>query len=132
VAKKPRKAEKDIPPEFELPELLRMAQTNAIAKMKPSPNEQDDKLLPNLKAFLTPFAMPDPHHKGDGNPKTVLRESIVLVSFDRRAGVYKVNLSDKLLGLGGSAMSISLCSCLSDVEVLLANGAFIWSSRDDY
>jgi len=118
--------------EFELPPLLMSAVMAAREKLKPAPNEQDQARLPNLLAYLTPFAMPDPKHTGEADAKMVLRESIALISFDRRTGSWKITLSDKLIGAGGSVACQSLSTCLQDVELLLANGAFPWAAREDY
>lgn len=118
--------------DFELPPLLASAVMAAKEKLKPAPNDADESKLPNLLAYLTPFAMPDPRHKGDAEAKIVLRESIALVSFDRRTGNWKVTLSDKLIGAGGSVACQSLSTCLQDVELLLSNGAFPWAAREDY
>lgn len=102
-----------------------------MLKQKPNQDEIDTTPLPNLLAFLTPFAMPDNRHKGDGNPKTVLREAMVLISFDRRAGMWSLNLTDKQLGMGGRIQCKTLAGCLTDCEMLLANNAFPWGSKED-
>ena len=120
------------PFEFTLPELLASAQASAQAKMKPQANPEDDERLPKLISFLTPLAMPDPHHKGPGNPKTILRESMLLISFDKRQGMWKVNLSDNALGLGGAVYCSVLGAALDTVETMLRNGTFPWAAKESY
>ncbi len=128
---KPRRKQKDDIEPFELPALLEAARMQAMAKQKPTQEEVDTTPFPNLVSFLTPFAMPDNRHKGDGQPRTVLRDALLLISFDRRAGMWKVNLTDKQLGMGGSVQSKRLETALHDVEMLLANGAFPWGAKED-
>jgi hypothetical protein len=125
--KRPRK-KNDV--EFELPALLQKAQEAAIQKMKPAPHERDDKELPHLVDFLTPFAMPDPKHKGEGEPKTIIREALLLITFDRREGCYKVSLSDKQTAVGGSCIVQGLSTALADLEKKLGDGTFPWSARE--
>jgi hypothetical protein len=114
---------------LELPEHLADAIEHAKKLIVPYPQGDEEIKLPNLFRWLTPMLVPDPKWNGQGKQKRVLREPLLLLSFDRRAGSWKVTLSDSTLNLGGSCVVHSLLDAFIDVEHLMANNKFPWSEK---
>jgi len=127
MASKPAKEKPTVNPD--LPEMLVQAMEGARKLCVPFPTEEEEAEIPNLFGFLSPAIVSDPRYKGDGKPPRVLREPLMLISWDRRGGCWKVSLSDKVLNLGGSVGSGQLLRCLLVAEADLRSGSFRWSER---
>jgi hypothetical protein len=113
----------------DMPDLIRRALDSAVNKLKPQPNQEDDQKLPLLVEFLTPYGMPDPSAKKPEEAKDVIREALLMLSFDFRSGAWKVSVSDKMNALGGSMIVTSLSTAFLELERAFKTGSFEWSAK---
>jgi hypothetical protein len=127
MASKPKKDPHANPPD--LPEMLATVIENARSVLLPVAELQGDIELSTLFGFLSPMVIKDPRYRGDGKAPRVLREPLLLTSWDRRAGRWKCSLTDKVLNVSGSCLVSSLCGSLMDLDTELRNGSFQWSER---
>jgi hypothetical protein len=123
------KPENKAPINPDLPTLLVGAVSQAANVALPYPNEQEEAEIPNLFQFLSPMVVSDPRYKGDGKAPRVMREPLMLTSWDRRAGCWRVSLSDKVFNLAGSLGVGGLLAAMLDVERAMAAGKFPWSQK---
>lgn len=62
----------------------------------PEPSAEEREKVPQTLAFLAPEVIPDPDHRGESKAKKVLREPLLMISWDRAAGRWKWAISDKV------------------------------------
>jgi hypothetical protein len=108
--------------------LLERAKAEAAAGKVPTPHQEEKEQIPMLLELLTPSEWPDPNHKGS-EPRLIWREPLLLISWDKRAAAWKVNLSDSVLEVSGGCLASSLLTALIDAERALGNGGWSWSER---
>jgi len=113
----------------DLPDSLARVMESARAGAVPYPSIEEESMVPELFKWLTPMIVTDPRYKGEGKPPKALREPLLMISWDRRSGVWKASISDKVLNLSGSAGLKSLATALVDVEEHLRSGTFVWGQR---
>jgi len=113
----------------DLPLELATVMESARAGAVPYPSLEEEASVPLLFKWLTPMIVTDPRYKGDGKAPKALREPLLMVSWDRRAGVWKASISDKVLNLSGSGYLKSLATALVDVEAHLRDASFTWGQR---
>jgi hypothetical protein len=113
----------------DLPAILIGAVEHAEGILLPFPSEQEEKELPTLFQFMTPMVVNDPRYRGQGKTPRVLREPLLLLSWDRRQGAWKVSLSDKIFNLAGSVTCSTLIGALLDTEASLRSNAFPWAQK---
>lgn len=113
----------------DLPEMLMAATEQAANILLPHISEEETEQIPTLFQFMTPMVVNDPRYKGDGKPPRVLREPLLMISWDKRLGAFKVNLSDKIFNLAGSISVQTLLGALLDTETSLRSNLFPWSQK---
>jgi hypothetical protein len=113
----------------EVPAVVQRAIDVALASSFPKPSEQEQELLPNLLELLSPTFLADPRWKGQGEPKRVLREPLLMLSWDRMGGAWKVAYGDRVYELSGAVLVPSLVTCLVDAERLLSEGRFPFKQK---
>jgi len=125
VSKKNGQREK--PP---IPEALQELLDRAKGQQAPRANKQDQEALGTLRELLMPIKIEDPNHRGEGTPKLVWREPLLMISFDRSMGAFKVALGDKLFKLTTSCLSESLGEALVALETAIKNRTAVVRERD--
>lgn len=113
----------------DLPENLARIVVASKEGSLPNGTGDDKERLPLLLEFLTPMMVSDPRYRGEGKPPRALREPMLLLSWDRRAGSWKVSLTDKVLNVGGSILVPTLWGALEDVEKHMTGGRITFSER---
>jgi hypothetical protein len=113
----------------DLVEILAQAVLRAEEGSFPTATEEEAQAIPHLFQVLTPMMVTDPRHKGKGEPKKVLREPLLMVSWDRLTSAWKVGIADKVLNLTGSVGVYSLLTALTDADKHLVAGTFLWKSK---
>ena len=113
----------------DLKAVLIRAREKAVAGSSPDPTADDSVNVPNLLSFLEPEIIRKIDFKGQGEAPRVLREPMVMLSWDRMAGRWKWGLSDKALNLSGLCYAGSLASAISDLEKALADDKVAWKER---
>lgn len=96
-------------------EALLQASENSV----PIPSSEELEKLPQLLWFLSPALVDDPKHRGSQKPPKVLREPLLLVSWDRGAGRWKWAISDKTLNLSMDAHVDNLLSLGEQIEAAI-------------
>lgn len=113
----------------DLPEPLARAMQRALDGTFPTATEEELKVIPVLYQMLSPRLVSDPNHNGRQEPRKLLREPLLMVSWDRLASAWKVGITDKTLDLTGAEPVRSLLTALADAEELLASGRFRFKTR---
>lgn len=113
----------------DLPETLADAVQRAQAGTFPSPTTEEEAQLPNLFQLLTPMMVNDINHRGKGDPRKILREPLLMISWDRLNATWKLAIGDKVLNLSGSVPVKGLLTALSDAEAHLVAGTFPWKNK---
>lgn len=113
----------------DLPETLAAALLRAREGTFPTPTQEEETQLPNLFQLLCPMMVNDPSHRGKGDPRKVLREPLLMISWDRLAATWKLALGDKVLNISGSVPVRGLLTALSDAERHLAEGTFPFKTK---
>jgi hypothetical protein len=85
----------------------------------PRPSAEELENCPELIAWLAPEVVDDPDHKGTQKPRRVLREPMLMVTFDRGAGQYKFTITDRVCRTQVGGNFSSLMSFSSEIERLL-------------
>lgn len=76
--------------------VLRDWMKTAHANSYPQPTDEEKTSCPNLIAFLAPEVIGDPDHRGEHKPKKVVREPMLMVTWDTAAGRWKWVITDKV------------------------------------
>jgi len=113
-----------------LPPVLATLVERAHQQLIPKHDQADQEALPLLVQLLLPLRLDDPFHKGEGRPKQVWREPLLMVSFDRSQGQWKVAVSDRLFKLTTSTCSESLSGSLVAFEKALRDKTATVRERD--
>jgi len=127
MAKEKPAAKPPISPD--LPEFLAHVLDNVRQAKGPTPTTEEEAHLPRLFELLTPMMVADPRYRGEGKPPRVLREPMLLLSWDRRAGTWKCSITDKVLNVSTAIPVPTLLDALQAVERALASGQVIFSQR---
>jgi len=126
MAKKPEKIEQTL-----IPEPLQVLIARAGAQTVPKLANGDKGALEALWQCLLPFKTDDPKHKGEGKPKQVWVEPLLMVSWDRGLGAWKVAISHKTFGLTTSTTSEALGEALVAMNTALVNNTAVVRERID-
>lgn len=113
----------------DLKTVLIRAREKAVQGSCPEPTAGDQEACPNLLAFLEPEVIRKIDWKGQGEAPRVLREPMIMLSWDRMAGRWKWGLSDKALNLSGLAYADTLSSAIADLESALAGDKVAWKEK---
>ena len=113
-----------------VPTVLLSLVERAHQQMTPKHDPADEETLPQLVQLLLPLRLDDPFHKGEGKPKQVWREPLLMISFDRSQGQWKVAVSDRLFKLTTSTCSESLSGSLVALEKALREKTATVRERD--
>jgi len=108
----------------DLPDALASAVVRAEAGCFPTFTEEEQARCPTLHSLLAPQLVNDPNHKGKGDPKKVLREPLLMISWDRAGGAWKWAIGDKLMNLAWDGPLPSLVGIAESVEIALAEGRY--------
>lgn len=82
----------------------------------PPQDDADRAGLPLLFDLISPRLVPDPHHNGPHEPRKVLREPLLMVSWDRGQGRWKWAISDKMLNFSLTGSTERLSGLLESIE----------------
>jgi hypothetical protein len=115
----PRRSSQPSNPDAE--KAFKLAQEQALENAFPRPTDEERKRFPNLLWMVSPMLVPDPKFKGQGESPKVLREPLLMVSWDRTAGRWKWSLSDKTLNLSISGHLDSLDAIGEQIELSVAS-----------
>jgi hypothetical protein len=99
-----------------LHEWMKLAHENSY----PKPTDREEAECPQLIAFLAPQVVGDPDHKGEGKPKRVLREPMLMVTFDRAFQMYKWAITDKICRIQVGGHFPELVGFSAEIERQLA------------
>jgi len=113
----------------DLPDVLGNALARARAGTSPPYTDQDEAHVPQLWQFLEPRLVADPRYKGNGSAGKVLREPMVMLSWDRLSGSWKWTLTDKVLNVTGILPVPGLVSCVVDLEMGFTKGTIQWKEK---
>jgi hypothetical protein len=113
----------------DLPETLAAAVLRAYEGTFPTPTEEEAQTIPHLFELLTPMMVRDPSHKGKGEPRKVLREPLLMLSWDRLQATWKLAIGDKVLNLSGQVPVRGLLTALADAEAALSAGTFPFKTK---
>jgi len=105
--------------------------SRAKAQVVPKQAKGDKEALPALWECLLPFKTDDPKHKGEGKPKQVWVEPLLMVSWDRGLGAWKVAVSHKTFGITTSTLSEQLVDSLVAMNLALVNNTAVVRERMD-
>jgi len=86
----------------------------------PEPTDEEKSKVPQLLAFLSPELIDDPDHRGDHRAKRVLREPMLMVTWDRSAGRWKWSVSDKVCRVQVGGYFDGLIAFSDQIEAQLA------------
>jgi len=113
-----------------LPDVLAALVTSAKAGTLPTAPHEDDTALRDVFDLLRPCMVPDRKWTGQGKQKAVLREPLLMISWDRRARSWKGTITDKQLNLTGSVYSLSISGVLAAFQAALATGQLVLAERE--
>ena len=113
-----------------VPGILATLVERAHQQMTPKHDQADEDTLPLLVQLLLPLRLDDPFHKGEGKAKQVWREPLLMISFDRSQGQWKVAVSDRRFKLTTSSCSESLSGALVAFEKALREKTATVRERD--
>jgi len=106
----------------ELPEIFEALISRARDNHTPPVNDQDQQLCPTLHQLLSPRLVDNPEYNGNGTPNKVLREPLLMLSWDRAAGMWRFSLSDKVLNFSCSGNVSCLSASIAEIEAAVASG----------
>jgi len=112
-------------PGEELPAVVEQLVARAAGQSVPKLCARDKDVLPLLWGLLVPRKLPDPLHKGEGKVRLVMREPLLMISWDGGLGLWKVAVSDKYFRLTTSASSDSLAGSLEALERALGDNSAV-------
>jgi hypothetical protein len=113
-----------------LPEIVKQLVAKAQEQAHPPASKADESDLPLLRSLLMPVKIEDPNHRGEGTPKHVWREPLLMISFDRSMGRFKVAVGDRLFRLTTSAWAEDLSGSLAALELALAQKTALVREKD--
>jgi hypothetical protein len=93
------------------------------------PKQEEFHAIPQLLELMSPRLIRDPRWSGQGTAPLVLREPLLMVSWDRRAGAWKLSLSDKVLNVSGSCLVVDLLTALVEGERGITEGRWNWAQK---
>jgi len=108
----------------DLPEALAADVLRAASGCFPPLLDKEQELCPKLHSILGPMMVNDPAQAGKENPRKVLREPLLMVSWDRAGGLWKWSLTDKVLNLAWDGPLPSLVGIAEAVEACLVEGRY--------
>jgi len=114
-----------------IPGTLQLLIAQAGAQVVPKLSNGDKEALEALWECLLPFKTDDPKHKGEGKPKQVWVEPLLMISWDRGLGKWKVAISHKTFNLTTSCSSEALHCCLTAMNEALVNNSAVVRERID-
>jgi hypothetical protein len=114
-----------------IPGTLQGLIAQASKQITPKLSQGDKERLPALWECLLPFKTDDPKHKGEGKPKQVWVEPLLMVSWDRGLGQWKVAISHKTFSLTTSTVCPELHACLVAMNDALVNNCAVVRERID-
>jgi len=82
----------------------------------PEPTEEEREKVPQTLAFLAPELIDDPDYKGLGSARKVLREPMLMVTWDRAAGRWKWSITDRVCRVQVSGFFDSLVAFSERIE----------------
>lgn len=100
---------------LKLKEWMETAHNNSY----PAPSEEEQNTCPQLIAFLAPEVVGDPDHKGEGKPRRVHREPMLMVTFDRGARAWKWVITDRICRVQVGGQFSSLVGFSGEIEAQL-------------
>jgi hypothetical protein len=102
-------------------QVLRLKQWMETAHLNsyPKPTAEEEEQCPELIAWLAPEVIDDPDHRGSQKPRRVMREPMLMVTFDRSSGSYKFVITDKVCRTQVGGNFSSLLSFSNEIERLL-------------
>ena len=117
MASKPKNGQPSNPDEqiLRLKEWMHIAHANSY----PAPSQEEQESCPQLIAFLAPEVVNDPDHKGEHKPKRVLREPMLMVTFDRSSRAYKWVITDRICRVQVGGQFSSLLGFSNEIEAQL-------------
>jgi hypothetical protein len=113
----------------ELPPVLAHVVAEGQKLLLPHPSPEEESGISELFELMSPRLIHDPRWSGQGTAPLVLREPLLLVSWDRRAGAWKVSISDKVLNVAGSCLVPSLLDLVGMTNALIVAGKISWSQK---
>lgn len=113
----------------DLPQVLADAVLRAELGCFPTFTDEERKKCPHLYEMLSPSLVNDPNHRGKGDPKKVLREPLLMISWDRLNGAWKWAVSDKILNIGGGGTLGTLIDVAGQIEAQLGSGTVPFKRR---
>ena len=113
-----------------LPEIVKQLVAKAQEQAHPLESKADETDLPLLRSLLMPVRIDDPNHGGEGRPKQVWREPLLMISFDRGMGRFKVAVGDRLFKLTTSAWAEDLSGSLAALELALEQSTALVREKD--
>jgi len=117
MARKKGEAVASVDPD--LPEFLAQSLVRAEEGCFPTFTDEERKICPILHSLLSPQLINDPKHKGQGDPRKVLREPLLMISWDRAGGAWKWAITDKLLNTNWLGTLPTLVGLEASVELCL-------------
>jgi hypothetical protein len=95
----------------------------------PDPSEEERSAIGQLLELMSPRLIRDPRWSGQGQAPLVLREPLLMVSWDRRAGAWKLSISDKVLNVSGSCLVPNLLDLVVQGERGITEGRWTWAQK---
>jgi len=114
----------------ELPANLSSIVERAEANSKPEPTEEASKVYPHLWETLSPMRVAEPKAASEGRTKMVLREPLLMVSWDRGNGCFKWVVTDKVLKFSLSGVLTDLTALASEIEEQIVSGKAAYKSLE--
>lgn len=108
----------------DLPEILASSVVRAESGCFPPLLDKEEETCPKLFSLMAPMLVNDPTFKGKGDPRKVLREPLLMVSWDRASGLWKWSLTDKVLNTSWDGPLPSLVGIAEAVEACLTEGRY--------
>lgn len=108
----------------DLPEFLADSITRAEQGCFPTFTDEERERCPTLHSVLSPQLINDPNHKGKGDPKKVLREPLLMISWDRATGSWKWAIGDKMLNTSWAGPLPTIVGIAEQIELCLTEGRF--------
>jgi hypothetical protein len=104
----------------DLPKSLISSLTRAIGYKMPVPEPEVLKRFPLVMEYLSTRAIKVPSGEENGKPRDAFAEPLLMISWDRRAGSFKWNCSNKLMNFGcGGLLSMDPALWLEEIELCI-------------
>jgi hypothetical protein len=124
-----KRKENGQPSQPDLPAVLTHVVEQGAHLHLPMPKQEELDAIPQLVELMSPRLIRDPRWSGQGTAPLVLREPLLMVSWDRRAGGWKLSLSDKVLNVSGSCLVVDLLTALVEGERGITEGRWNWAQK---